>query len=109
MKKLIAILLILGLTVGLAPPVWPAALTLTNEEQHVMGNVRVVTGTAAVTSGDTYVVACCTTVIYVGYAIRTTAGSPSGPDNTGHSISGSTVTFRTATDGLTWEFFIVGY
>ena len=105
MKKILSALLIV---LFLATQAWPAALTLTNESHSIIGNLRVVTGTASVTSGDTLAVGL-STILFVGYAIRTTAGSPAGPDNVGHRISGTTVTFTTATDALTWEFFIVGF
>lgn len=109
MKRLNRLLLALALALVVAVPAWPASLTLTNQRHHVTGDVRVVTGTSAVNSGDTYAVPLKTIELVI-YTVRTTSASPAGPaNNVSHAISGTTVTFYTTTDGLTWEFYIVGY
>ena len=106
-KLLIGLPLVLAMVVVIvlvmSAPAWSAALTLTDEVQHITGGLRVITGTSAVNSGDTYAVSL-NTIVYVGVAIRGT-----GVVSERHTISGSTITFYTDTDGKTWEFYIIGY
>lgn len=107
MKRFLKFLLPLALVLLLAVPAWPGALTLTNELHSSIGSLRLVTGTAAVASADTLAVPL-STIVFVGYSVRSASQSGTVAD-VGHTISGSTITFQTNTDALTWEFYIAGY
>lgn len=107
MRKIIAAFLGILLLVSGVGYVNGAALTLTSEEQHVTGNLVVITGTAAVNSGDTLAVRL-STILFVGMSNRNTAASPTTGEF-GHRVSGSTITFNTSVEGQTVEFYIVGY
>ena len=103
MKNLFSALLIV---LFLATQAWPAALTLTNEEHHTIGDLNIVLGTAAVNSGDTLTLGSGT-ILGVLMSPRNTATVPASL-NYGYRISGSVITVNTSADGNTWNFVIIG-
>lgn len=112
MKKILGALLIV---LVLASQAWPASLTLSNLQESIIGNLVVVTGTAAVNSGDTLIVPRISTILFFGMSQRNTAATGVGPSSlsAGHRISttGSqnTVTINVSVEAATWEFFIAGF
>ena len=107
MKKLLSVLLFLTVLVWFADPAYPAARTLTLEEYHATGDVRVVTGTATFNSGDTLAVGL-NQILSVILTPRDNSNTRSGNPSIVHGISGSTVTVYTTQDGITLEVYIVG-
>ena len=109
MKKILSALLIV---LVLATQAWPASLTLSNLQESIIGNLVVVTGTAAVNSGDTLAVPRISTIATFILSPRNTAASPETASY-GHRISTTgnqnTVTINVSTDGLTWGFRIEGF
>ena len=101
MKK---ILLVLLMVLVFTVPAWSAELTLTNQQFHTIGSLRMVTGTAVVASGDTFVVPLGTVV-----SVQLTSGTAINQGAVGYSISGNTITLYVDADIGTVDFAIMGY
>ena len=111
MKRFLKLFLSLALVLLLATPAWPAVITLTNQLISSVGSLRMVTGTAAAASGDTFVVPLGTVV-----SVSITARNALGDANpvVWYSLSGTTITIFTeglAAGGgsMTYDFMIMGY
>ena len=109
MKKLFSALLIV---LFLTTQAWPAAITLTNEEHHNIGDLNIVTGTAAVNSGDTLSIGLGT-IMAVLLSPRNTATTKVANLTYGYRITTSatasqTIAINTSADGTTWNFVIIG-
>lgn len=112
MKKIISALLVVLLLVGAPLLAGAASLTLTNEEHHNIGSLNMVTGTAAVNSGDTLSIGL-STIVGVIMTPRNTAAAPSGNVTYGYRVTTSstgsqTITINTSAEGTTWNFIILG-
>ena len=103
MRKLFSALLIV---LFLATQAWPAALTLTDEEHHTIGDLNIVTGTAAVNSGDTLTLGSGT-ILAVMLSPRSTQAAPATLSYS-YRISTTVITISTSADGNTWNFVIIG-
>ena len=111
MKRFSKIFGAIVLVLLIAAPAWPAALTLTNERISSIGNLRMVTGTSSVASGDTYAVPMGT-VISVHITARNALGNVN--PTVFYNLSGTTITVYTtglAAGGtsMTYDFMIVGF
>ena len=111
MKRFLRYILPLALVLFLAAPVWSAEITLTNQLISSIGSLRMVTGTASVASGDTFVVPLGT-VVTVNITARNALGNVNPV--VWHSLSGTTITIFTeglAAGGgsMTYQFEIKGY
>lgn len=106
MKKILSALFIVLVLAASVVSAGAAALTLSNEEHHIIGDLRMVTGTAAVNSGDTLTLGSGT-ILGVLLSPRNTAAAPASL-NYGYRISGSVITINTSADGNTWNFVIIG-
>ena len=103
MRKLFSALLIV---LFLATQAWPAALTLTDEEHHTIGDLNIVTGTAAVNSGDTLTLGSGP-LLAVMLRPRRPSTAP-GASSYSYRISTTVITISTSADGNTWNFVIIG-